>query len=121
MSIEHRPPLDQQTQAALAELRGIISRRYPAARFAVTRGDDPDGVYLKATVDLEDVEELIDQELLDQLFTVQVEQGLPVYVIPLQPAERVLAGITRRAEPHRPAPAPGASATTGEHPRAAHL
>ncbi|MGH2461862.1 MAG: hypothetical protein ACRDIY_23650, partial [Chloroflexota bacterium] len=64
--------------------------------FDVAHGDDPEGIYLKATVDLADVEEIVDQELLDRLFEFQVEQGLPVYVIPLQPVERVLQEMQKR-------------------------
>jgi hypothetical protein len=57
------------------------------------------------SVDLADVEEVVDQGLLDRLFELQVEQNLPVYVIPLQPVERVLAEMQKRPArfvPHRP-------------------
>ena len=47
-------------------------------------------------MDLADVEEVVDQELLDRLFELQVDQGLAVYVIPLQPIERVLDEMKRR-------------------------
>ncbi|MGH2458721.1 MAG: hypothetical protein ACRDIY_07630 [Chloroflexota bacterium] len=71
----------------------MIRLRYPAARFVIALGDDPEGFYLKATVDLADVDEVVNQELLDRLFEFQVEQNLPVYVIPLQPMDRVLQEI----------------------------
>src|SRR5437667_11739334 len=93
MNAEQTPELDPSTRAALDDLQGMIRRRYPAATFSVARGDDPKGFYLKATVDLADVDEVVDQELLDRLFEFQVEQGLPVYVIPLQPLDRVLAQL----------------------------
>ncbi len=97
MSRERMPRLDKRTTAALGELQGIIHRRYSEVTFAVAHGEDPDGIYLKATVDLDDVDEVIDQELLDRLFDMQVDQGLPVYVIPLQPVERVLAAMEKHA------------------------
>ena len=104
MSIENQRRFDQRTEAALTDLESTIRRRYPTATFTVTSGEDPEGIYLKATVDLDDVEEMIDQELLDRLFDVQVEQGLPVYVIPLQPISRVQR-IQARGKPESPSSA----------------
>ena len=77
--------------AAIDDLTALIRRRYPQAIFAVTHGDDPEGIYLKAIIDVDDVDEVLDQEMLDRLFTLQVEQELPLYLIPLQPTHRVLA------------------------------
>ena len=102
MSAETTPQLDPSIQAAVDDLEAMIRRRYPMATFAIVRGDDPEGFYLKATVDLADVDEVVDQELLDRLFEFQVEQSLPVYVIPLQPVERVLAEMQTPPAPHRP-------------------
>ena len=96
MSVESIPQPDLRTRAALDDLQGMIRRRYPMAGFAIAHGEDPEGFYLKATVDLADVEEVVDQELLDRLFELQVDQGLAVYVIPLQPIERVLDEMKRR-------------------------
>ncbi len=77
-------------QNALAKLEEVIRRRFPDACFSVVEGDDPEGVYLKALVDIADVDEVVDQEILDLLFEYQVERSLPVYLIPLQPVTRVL-------------------------------
>ncbi len=96
MSVERTPPLDPPIQAALVELEGMIRQRYPAADFAIAQGDDPEGFYLRATVDLDDVEDVVDQDLLDRLFELQVKQGLPVYVVPLQPIERVVQMLHAR-------------------------
>jgi hypothetical protein len=98
MTVEQMLYREPPTQAALDDLQGVIGRRYPAARFAVAQGDDPEGFYLTVTVDVADVDEVVDRELLDRLFEIQVEQGLPVYVIPLQPIERVLAEMVIRQE-----------------------
>lgn len=101
MSIESQLGLDQPTRAALADLESTIRRRYPDATFTVTTGEDPEGIFLKATVDLDDVEEMIDQELLDRIFAIQVEQGLSIYVIPFQPMSR---GQQSQAEPEPVSP-----------------
>lgn len=97
MNQERHPAFDDQTQGALDTLQSMIAERYPAASFEVSHGDDPEGVYLRATVDIDDVDEVLDT-VLDPLFTYQVEEGLPIYVVPLQPIERVLQESRR---PHR--------------------
>jgi hypothetical protein len=88
---------DLRIQSAIAELRDMILERYPEASFAVSHGDDPEGIYLNATVDLEDVDVVLDV-VRDRLFATQVEEALPLYVIPLQPVERVVEGM--RAPPN---------------------
>lgn len=95
MSIENLNEQDPDIQNALNELKEIIQRRYPEAAFDVSRGEDPEGLYLRATVDIEDVDEIFDKPLLDRLFDAQVEKRLPVYVLPLQPVERVLEEMNR--------------------------
>lgn len=87
---------DPRVQKAVAELQAQIRQRYPQAEFAVVEGEDPDGTYLKATVDIDDLDEVLDQDLLDKLYEVQVEQYLPVYVIPLWPRERVAQELAKR-------------------------
>jgi hypothetical protein len=79
---------DPRVQAALVELRRLISDRYPAATFDIFRGEDPDGVYLRATVDVDDTDEVIDV-FIDRLVDLQVDGGLPVYVVMAVPPERV--------------------------------
>jgi hypothetical protein len=83
----------------LSELQQLIRERYPEASFEVSHGDDPDGIYLNTTIDLEDVDEVLDV-IRDRLYEVQVEEALPVYVIPLQPVERVLQTMRARPSPH---------------------
>ena len=98
---------EPRLQAALEELRGIIGRHVPTATFTVTRGEDPTGIYLTPVVDVEDWDEVTDV-FLDRLIELQVEEGLPVYVIPDQPPERALARLckqaARQAEALLPAP-----------------
>lgn len=89
MSAERLPNIDRRMQAALDELQGLIRARYSQATFSVAHGEDPEGIYLRTTLDIEDVEDVLDA-VRDRLFELQVEEGLPVYVIPLEPIERVV-------------------------------
>lgn len=86
---------DPRIQAALAELRALIAARYPDAGFSTYRGDDPDGVYLKAIVDVDDLDEVTDL-FMDRLLDFQIEGGLPVYVALDWPDERLRAHLQRK-------------------------
>jgi hypothetical protein len=92
--------LDARTQQALTELQGLIQAQYPEASFAVAHGEDPEGIYLKATVDVDDIDAVVDV-FMDRLLELQVEDGLPIYVIPLEPMERVLATMRAQRLPRR--------------------
>jgi hypothetical protein len=86
---------DPEIQRAVEELRMLIAGRYPEARFDVFERDDPEGVRLRATVDLEDTDEVMDV-VMDALYEIQVEQGLPVYVVTEQPLHRMAAQLRTR-------------------------
>jgi hypothetical protein len=58
----------------------MIKRQWPDAELSVSRGFDPEGIYLIATVDVEDRGVVMD-EIIDRLVDMQVEEGLPVYVL----------------------------------------
>lgn len=81
---------ESRLHEAASELRDLILRRYPSATFEVAREDDPEGLYLTPVVDVEDVEEVFDL-VVDRLLELQIDQGLPLYVVPIRPLERVLA------------------------------
>ena len=89
---------DPRIQAAAKELQESILQGYPDATFALTVGDDPVGVYLHATVDIEDTDEVIDL-IIDRMLELQIEEELPIYVIPVRPIERVLAMRARDQNP----------------------
>ncbi len=89
MSSEQISETDPRIESALGELCGMIQQRWPAATFEVSRGDDPEGIYLDATVDIEDTDEVMDV-VVPRLLEMQVDEELPVYVIPLRPIERVV-------------------------------
>lgn len=73
---------------ALEELKQLIRERFPEATFAISGGEDPEGVYLSPTIDIEDTDEVMDV-VLDRLLGFQLEDGLSLYVVPLLPLERV--------------------------------
>jgi hypothetical protein len=85
-------PAEPRIQQALEELETLILQHYPKASFQVSVGDDPEGVYLTATVDVPDTDAVMDV-VLARLLTLQVEEGLPIYVIPVEPPEQALAAI----------------------------
>ena len=92
---------DPRVGAAVEELKQVITARYPDATFDVYQGEDPEGVYLRATVDVEDSSDAL-SPALDKLYELGVEQELPIYVVTSQPLERVAAQLKARATEPRP-------------------
>ncbi len=72
---------DERIQQGIAELQGMIRKHFDEAEFTVFRGDDPEGVYVRVTVDVEDTDEVVNI-FLERLLELQVEEELPLYVIP---------------------------------------
>lgn len=70
---------DSRILAAVDELKGLISGRFPTTVYQVGMGEDPDGVYLHAFVDIEDRGEVVDV-FLDRLVDLQLDDDLPIYV-----------------------------------------
>jgi uncharacterized protein (UPF0332 family) len=89
---QFNPSSSPQVEAALSQLQALVRVQHPTATFTIASGEDPDGVYLLASVDVEDTDVVIDA-VIDYLLDVQIEQGLPVYVIPLRPLERIEASL----------------------------
>jgi hypothetical protein len=87
------------------ELKGTISKRFPQASFVVEEGFDPKGIYLVTTVDIPDTDEVIDA-VGDRLVELQVTEGLPIYVTPLRPIQRVLAELRERKHTTSASPLP---------------
>jgi len=92
MKQEHPIPLTPAMEKAVNELKGTIAERFPQASFVVEEGFDPKGIYLVTTVDIADTDEVIDV-VGDRLVELQVDEGLPIYVTPLRPIQRVLAEL----------------------------
>jgi len=83
--------LDPRRQQVVAELEHTILARYPAATFTLRAGiDEPDATYLTTIVDIEDPDEVLTL-VLDRLLELQIEEQLPVYVLPVHPPARVAA------------------------------
>ena len=82
-------------QEAVEELKRLITERFPEAAFVVEEGFDPEGIYLVTTVDIADTDDVI-AIVGDRLVELQVDEGLPVYVTPLRPIDRVIAELRNR-------------------------
>jgi hypothetical protein len=95
MRPENPVPLTPRMEEAVHELKGVITKRFPQASFVVEEGADPKGIYLVTTVDIADTDEVI-AVIGDRLVELQVDEGLPVYVTPLRPIERVIAELRER-------------------------
>ncbi len=102
MTTEDQNNLSAQMQTAIDKLRTAVHRQYPNATFRVARAqDDPDSVHLVATVDIDDPDEVVDL-VIDRVLDYQLEQGLPVHVIPVRPLTRVLEEQTSQKPMVRP-------------------
>jgi hypothetical protein len=94
--------MDPRIASAIEELKRLIADRYPEAHFTTFKGEDPEGFYLRATIDREDSSDAM-EVVLDKLYELQVEEGLPLYVVTSQPPRRVAATLRARAKQPRPA------------------
>ena len=103
MKTENR--LKPRIKEAIQELEGLITARFPQATFVIEEGFDPEGVYMITTVDIADTDEVIDV-IGDRLVELQVDEGLPIYVTPLRPIERVVAELRKREASLPPASLP---------------
>ena len=85
---EPLPLTDPRVDVAFDELRSLILQHFPDAVFDVTQIGDVDGLWLTATMDVEDSDEVIDL-VTDRLLEMQIDERLPVYVLPLRTPERI--------------------------------
>jgi hypothetical protein len=93
---------DAAIQRAAERLQELIRARFPTASFSVARGEDPEGTYVYVVVDTDDLTTVL-ETVADQLFTFQVEQDLPIYVVPQRPLHRTVQGIAaQRVADRRP-------------------
>lgn len=99
MSREQLEGLDPHVVDALQELEGIVTRRYPGTTFEVARAaDEPESILLWATVDVDDPDEVIDL-VLDRMLEMQIDDGLPVHLVPIRTSERILAELRAESRP----------------------
>ena len=93
MTKEQEEDLDPRVRSALAELSGAIREGYPDATFEVLRDhEEPENIDLLTTVDVDDPDEVLDL-VIDRLVELQVEERIPVHVIPIRTPERILAEL----------------------------
>jgi hypothetical protein len=90
---------DTRIAQALDELRELIRGQYPTAAFTVAQGDDPEGIYLTVQVDVVDIDEVVDV-FIGRLIDMQVDDDLPIYVIPVEPRTHVTTGHPHLARAH---------------------
>ena len=105
MKPESHVHLTPRMEEAVHELKERITAHFPQAAFVVEEGFDPEGIYLLATVDIADTDEII-AVVGDRLVELQVDEGLPIYVTPLRPIERVIAQLQKREAATPPASLP---------------
>src|SRR5215208_2353585 len=105
MTEEVQITITPRAQAALDELQALIAAHFPQATFAVEKGYEPAGIYLVATVDIDDTDEVV-EVFIDRLVDVQVEDRIPVYVTVHQPWERVIAQLREQQSRAIPASLP---------------
>jgi hypothetical protein len=83
--------LDPKMQAAVDELQDLIRQRHPEAQFRAS--PDPEGsdaVHLIAVLDVDDTDLVVD-EFIDRMMQLQIEEQLPLFVIPVRTPEREIA------------------------------
>ena len=81
--------LDAHRQQAVMELMSLIQAKYPSTTFTLRAGiDDPEATYLTATVNVEDPDDVL-ESVIDRLLELQLEQHLPIYVLPIHTPERL--------------------------------
>jgi hypothetical protein len=91
MSNEYLHTLDPARQKAVTERTSMVQQRYPTASFAVGPGEgDPVVTHITTTVDIDDAGEVVDL-VIDRMLELQIDEGVPVYAIPIRTPERVVA------------------------------
>ena len=91
MTLSQSRTLEPKMQAAVHELEDLIRHTHPEARFRITR--DPDGseaIHLIAVLDVDDTDLVVD-EFIDRMMQLQIEEELPIFVIPVRTPEREVA------------------------------
>ena len=92
--------LDERTRQAIDELQQTIVARYPSTTFEVVPSpEEPESIWLIATADVDDTDEVGDL-VLERVISLIVDEGISVHVIPVRTPERIHAA--REAERQRP-------------------
>jgi len=93
--------VNERARAAIDELKHSILSRHSDATFIVHPGfDDPRSISLEVYVDLDDPHQIL-EEIIDRVVDIQVDEGIPLHVLPLHTPERALAASIAYAERQR--------------------
>lgn len=83
--------LDERTRRAVSELQGMITKQYPTTTFELSHPEDePASIELTALVDVDDPDEVL-EKVIDRVIELQVEENIPIHVVPIRTPERVHA------------------------------
>ncbi|MBI4319561.1 MAG: hypothetical protein HY675_13820 [Chloroflexi bacterium] len=83
--------LDEKTLEAVTQLEDIIRQKYPTAAFELSRSpEDRNSIHLTTIVDVDDPDEVGDL-VIDRVVDLNVEEGIPIHVIPVRTPERIAA------------------------------
>jgi len=78
---------DERMQSAVNELQSVISEAFPVVEYELYVWDDPEGLYLRTVVDLDDTDEVTDH-VIDRLVRMYFDEQLPIHLIPVRTPER---------------------------------
>ena len=79
--------LTPRMESAIDEMKDLIARHFPEVTFTLQVGEDPVGLYLIATVDRDELGEVIEL-YIDRLVDLQIDEQLALFVIPDRTPER---------------------------------
>ena len=89
MSEAYLSRLDARRLDAVRELSTLIAKRYASAAIVVEPAEeDPNVTHITAVVDIDDPDEVADL-VMDRMLELQLDEGIPIYVIPIRTPERV--------------------------------
>lgn len=80
--------LDSRMQAAVDDLQTLIRQHHPKAELRVSR--DPEGsdaIHLISVLDVDDTDLVVD-ELIDRMMQLQIDEALPIFVVPVRTPTR---------------------------------
>ncbi len=83
--------VDADAMVFVDELKRLILELHPEARFDLGPGGaDPTMIFLRAYVDLAEPFDILD-EIGDRVVDIQVDEGIPLHVLPMRLHERAQA------------------------------
>lgn len=97
---ECRIPITPLMEEAIMEMKERITSRFPTTTFEQYQGEDPVGIYLIAIVDTDDLED-VTKLYMSRMVDLQVDVGLPLFVIPERTPERNRAIVAEQEAARR--------------------